>query len=250
MRELIFKEINDEEKWQTIYNNEIKPLIDNPTENNIRELVIGLSNVTLSYQFDVQLKEDLNDIRVIRQLKNVGLLSNNDFENVVRLLNSSFLLGNENVRQMIREIVIEYLKNGDIRPLRTIFQVSVNPAPMSLVQDIYDLFNPKQKEKVALVYQEYLRVKSEISKKNNYMMYNLNQSSLIQQITVEEIQEGWQSYDSSNSGLTSFIEEVPAARVAHDAAVNAMNAKDSEGRAVWEGFLRCLYIVAKKMESE
>jgi hypothetical protein len=84
MRELIFKEINDEEKWQTIYNNEIKPLIDNPTENNIRELVIGLSNVTLSYQFDVQLREDLNDIRVIRQLKNVGLLSNNNFENVVR----------------------------------------------------------------------------------------------------------------------------------------------------------------------
>ena len=84
MRELIFKEINDEEKWQTIYNNEVKPLIDNPTETNIRELVIGLSNVTLSYQFDVQLKEDLNDIRVIRQLKNVGLLSNNNFENVVR----------------------------------------------------------------------------------------------------------------------------------------------------------------------
>jgi hypothetical protein len=120
---------------------------------------------------------------------------------------------------------------------------------MSLVQDIYELFNPKQKEKVALVYQEYLRVKSEISKKNNYMMFNLNQSSLIKQITVKEIQEGWQSYDSSDSELTDFIKEIPAAKIAHDAAVNAMNAKDSEGRAVWEGFLRCLYIVAKKMES-
>jgi len=249
MRELIFKEINDEEKWQTIYNNEVKPLIDNPTENNIRELVIGLSNVTLSYQFDVQLKKDLNDIRVIQQLKNVGLLSNDDFEKVVSLLNSSFLLGNANVRQMIREIVISYLNNGDIQPLKTIFQVSVSPDPMGLVQDIYELFNPEQKEIVAIVYQEYLRVRSEIEKKTNLMMSKMNQSSIIQQITVEEIQEGWQLYDSSNSGLTSFIEEVPAARVAHDAAVNAMNAKDSAGRAVWEGFLRCLYIVAKKMES-
>jgi hypothetical protein len=74
MRELIFKEINDEEKWQTIYNNEIKPLIDNPTENNIRELVIGLSNVTLSYQFDVQLKEDLSGKVMIVPIPNLPTL--------------------------------------------------------------------------------------------------------------------------------------------------------------------------------
>jgi hypothetical protein len=249
MKDLIFEEINDAKKWQNIYYNEVKPLIDNPTENNIRELVLGLSNVTLSYQFDVQLKKDLNDIRVIQQLKNVGLLSNDDFEKVVSLLNSSFLLGNANVRQMIREIVISYLNNGDIQPLKTIFQVSVSPDPMGLVQDIYELFNPEQKEIVAIVYQEYLRVRSEIEKKTNLMMSKMNQSSIIQQITVEEIQEGWQLYDSSHSELTDFIKEIPAAKIAHDAAVNAMNAKDNEGRAVWEGFLRCLYIVAKKMES-
>jgi hypothetical protein len=74
MRELIFKEINDEEKWQTIYNNEVKPLIDNPTETNIRELVIGLSNVTLSYQFDVQLKEDLSGKVMIVPIPNLPTL--------------------------------------------------------------------------------------------------------------------------------------------------------------------------------
>jgi len=74
MRELIFKEINDEEKWQTIYNNEVKPLIDNPTETNIRELVIGLSNITLSNQFDVQLKEDLSGNFMIVPIPNLPTL--------------------------------------------------------------------------------------------------------------------------------------------------------------------------------
>ena len=70
----------------------------------------------------------------------------------------------------------------------------------------------------------------------------------IKQLSLADIQAGWAHYDNAQTELAAFIQQVPAARLAHDAAVTAMNAGDAAGRSTWEGFLRALYIVARKLD--
>ena len=154
MRRLTFKEI-DGPDWAAVYTKEVLPLIERASLESMIALVDGLSEVTLSYNFDTKLEQDLSTPIVRSALKQVCLRSISYYEKVVRILNSCFLLKNADVRQMIREVVLEYLDRDEISPLQIIYKVSVNPAPMSLVKSIYDLLSPAQKDKVTIVYQEY-----------------------------------------------------------------------------------------------
>lgn len=54
------------------------------------------------------------------------------------------------------------------------------------------------------------------------------------------------AYDNEEQALKDFILECPAAKAAHDGAVIAMNKGDEKGRAVWEGFVRALFVCALK----
>lgn len=76
----------------------------------------------------------------------------------------------------------------------------------------------------------------------------LGDDNPIKQITAQDIKTGWAIYDHPEGELEKFILEVPAAKIAHDAAVRALEEGDTAARSTWEGFLRALYVVARKLE--
>lgn len=78
----------------------------------------------------------------------------------------------------------------------------------------------------------------------------MNQHNPIKNLTIGDILEGWQIYDTDKDKLEAFIKEFPSAKLAHDAAVKSLMDGDEAGRSVWEGFLRCLFIVAHNIDGK
>lgn len=66
------------------------------------------------------------------------------------------------------------------------------------------------------------------------------------ELNTDDLFLGWMAYDNEEQALKDFIRDCPAAKVAHDGAVIAMKNGDDKGRAVWEGFLRALFVCALK----
>jgi hypothetical protein len=68
----------------------------------------------------------------------------------------------------------------------------------------------------------------------------------IADLDQDDVMRGWEAYDAQPETLRRFILDVPAAKLAHDAAVSAMKQGDNQARGVWEGFLRALFVCALK----
>ena len=69
----------------------------------------------------------------------------------------------------------------------------------------------------------------------------------ISDMNTDDLFLGWFAYDNNKETLRQFITTCPAAKAAHDAAVAAVGTGDEKGQAVWEGFLRGLFVCAFKL---
>ena len=77
----------------------------------------------------------------------------------------------------------------------------------------------------------------------------MQENSTLAEFTIDDLRLAWASYQDESEKLTAFIKAVPVARLAHDAAVRAMNSQDEAGRSLWEGYLRALYMVSHTLDA-
>ena len=253
MREITFEEINDENLRVEIFSSEIQPLLEQASKNSIKEMIDGLEMPFYVETGDL-IGNAINNQKILNILKELSIESIFYCEKIFRFFNNCFLFRDENIRLVIFEIVKSCLKKNEIRPFKLIYKVSVNPAPIKLFEDIYKTLTVEEKNQVVLIYNDFLEIKKELDQREydfdkKFQSEGKKNINPIKQLTRDDVITGWQAYDSDADELTAFIESTPAARLAHDAAVQAMNEGDEKGRSTWEGFLRALYIVSVKLDA-